>query len=78
MRLVWLPHHDVLVLFLNMFVSSLLIILLVTDIPMGGVLLLEVSWVALVLGSLRIATPVDVGVLDRQLPRVNDGHAVAG
>jgi hypothetical protein len=78
MGLVRLPHHDMLLLFLNMVVRSLLVILLVTDIPVRVVRLLEVSWVALVLGGLGVAAPADVRVLDRDLARVNDGHAVTG
>ena len=82
--LVRLSHHNVvlLLLFLLCIIIWLLFILLVTDISMGIIFrLLEISCLALILGRLRVhwvPTSLDVWVLDAQLARVYDRHAVAG
>ena len=58
----------------------ILFILLVTDIPMGIILLLEIGCLALVLGRLgvhRVPSALDFRALDAQFARVHNGNAIA-
>ena len=81
MRLVGLSHHMVLLwLFLTIYCSFILFILLVTDISMGIILLLEIGCLALVfrgLGVHWVTAALDFRALDAQFARVYNGHAIA-
>ena len=80
MRLMWLSHHMVLLrLFLTIYCSFVLFILLVTDISMGIIVLLEIGCLALVfrsLGVYRVPATLNFGALDAEFARVY-GHAIA-
>ena len=81
MRLVWLSHHMVLLWLFLTILPFILFILLVTDIPMGIILLLlEIGCLALVLRRLGVhwvSAALDFGALDAKFARVHNRHAIA-
>lgn len=81
MRLMRLSHHMVLLwLFLTIYCSLVLFIVLVTDISMGIIVLLEIGCLTLVfrgLGVHRVTTALDFRALDAQFARVYNGHTIA-